>query len=73
METVQVRLNKELARLLKAAVSRGVYPNKSEVIRDALRRLFAPELKEEILAEALRRGKSKEFVSQKEIEKEFGL
>ena len=73
METVQVRLSKELSRLLGASVSKGIYSNKSEVMRDALRKLFAPELKEEILTEALRRSKSKDFISQEEIEKEFGL
>ena len=73
METVQVRLSKELSRVLSASVSKGIYANKSEVMRDALRKLFAPELKEEILAEAIRRSKSKDFVSQEEIEKEFGL
>jgi len=73
METVQVRLSKELSRILSASVSKGVYTSKSEVMRDALRKLFAPELKQGILAEALKRSKSKDFVSQKEIEKEFGL
>lgn len=66
-------MSKELFRLLDASVSKGVYPNKSEVVRDALRKMFAPELKEEILAEAVRRSSSKDFVSQGEIEKEFGL
>lgn len=73
METVQVRLSKELSRFVEASVDKGVYPNKSEVLRDALRRMFAPELKEEILAEALKRSRSKDFVSQEEIEEEFGL
>jgi len=73
METVQVRLSEELSRLLDASVAKGVYPNKSEVMRDALRKMFAPELKEEILAEAIKRSKSDDFVPQKGIEEEFGL
>ena len=73
METVQVRLNKELSQLVDASVSTGAYSNKSEVMRDALRKMFAPELKGEILAEVIKRSKSKEFVSQEDLEKEFGL
>jgi len=73
METVQVRLNKELAEILDASVEKGVYTSKSEAVRDGIRKLFAPELKEEILIELKKRSKSKDFVSQKQIEEEFGL
>jgi putative addiction module CopG family antidote len=73
METVQVRLTKELSRIVDASVARGIYPNKSEVLRDALRKLFAPELKEEVLLEAIKRSRKGEFVSQAAVEKEFGL
>lgn len=73
METVQVRLNKELAEVLNASVESGVYTSKSEAVRDGIRKLFAPELKEEILIELKKRSKSKDLVSQKQIEEEFGL
>ena len=73
METVQVRVNKELAEILDASVKKGIYMNKSEAVRDAIRKLFAPELKEEILLELEKRSKSKDFVSQKKLEEEFGL
>ena len=73
METVQVRVNKELAEILDASVKKGIYMNKSEAVRDAIRKLFAPELKEEILVELKKRSKSKDFVSQKKLEEEFGL
>ena len=73
METVQVRVNKELAEILDASVEKGIYMNKSEAVRDAIRKLFAPELKEEILVELKKRSKSKDFVSQKKLEEEFGL
>ncbi len=73
METVQVRLSKELAGVVDASVRKGVYSSKSEVMRDALRNLFAAELKEEILVEAMRRSRSKDFVSQEAVEEEFGL
>ncbi len=75
MPTVQVRLGDELVRTVDAAVEKGIYPNRSEAVRDALRRLFAPELREEVLVEVLKRsqGASSEFTSQSEIEAEFGI
>ncbi len=73
MEIIQVRVNDKLAQLLDAAVKTGMYSNRSEAVRDAIRKLFAPELKEEVLAEIAKRSSSKEFVTQEEVEKEFGL
>lgn len=73
MEILQVRLTKELSRIVDVSVKKGIYPNKSEVLRDALRKLFAPELKEEVLLEVMKRNKRKDFVSQESIEKEFDL
>jgi len=74
MPTVQVRLGDELVGIIDAAVAKGVYPNRSEAVRDALRRLFAPELREEVLVEVLKRSRdgSSEFTSQGDIEEEFG-
>lgn len=75
MATVQVRLGDELVGILDAAVEKGIYPNRSEAVRDALRRLFASELREEVLLEVMRRSQdaSSEFTSQSEIEAEFGI
>jgi len=73
MKTVQVRLTNELEEILKTSVEKGIYTNKSEAMRDAIRKLFAPELKEEVLLEVRKRSRSKEFVSQKKIEEELGL
>jgi len=46
MQTLQLRLTKELIKKAQELVDQGLYSNKSEVIRDALRRLvFNEELK----------------------------
>ncbi|MDI3544329.1 MAG: Ribbon-Helix-Helix transcriptional regulator family [Candidatus Woesearchaeota archaeon] len=38
METIQIRLNQGLLRLIDSLVDKGIYSNRSEVIRDAVRR-----------------------------------
>lgn len=48
MQTVQVRLTGELVKRADYLVNTGIYSNKSEVIRDALRRLT---FKEELITE----------------------
>jgi Arc/MetJ-type ribon-helix-helix transcriptional regulator len=56
METVQIRLTKKLVEKLKGLVKEGFYPNKSEAVRDAVRRLIIEhELGE--LGEELNEGK----------------
>jgi antitoxin ParD1/3/4 len=40
METLQIRLTKELVDKTQELVKSGLYPNKSEVIRDAVRKLI---------------------------------
>ncbi|MDD5331264.1 MAG: metallophosphoesterase [Candidatus Nanoarchaeia archaeon] len=45
MQTLQIRLTKELVKKAQDLVDKGIYSNKSEVIRDSLRRLaFKEEL-----------------------------
>ncbi|MBD3247632.1 hypothetical protein GF378_03365 [Candidatus Pacearchaeota archaeon] len=44
MRTIQVRLNKKLIKKAKELVERDLYASKSEVIRDALRRLYFPQI-----------------------------
>jgi Arc/MetJ-type ribon-helix-helix transcriptional regulator len=40
METVQIRLTGKLVEKLGELVKEGLYPNKSEAVRDAVRRLI---------------------------------
>ena len=44
MQTIQIRLTKELLKKAQELVNRGLYSNKSEVLRDSLRRLCFPEM-----------------------------
>ncbi len=39
METVQIRLTEKQIRNIEGLVKKGVYPNRSEAVRDAVRRL----------------------------------
>lgn len=38
MDTIQIRLNPELLKLVDSLVDKGIYSNRSDVIRDAVRR-----------------------------------
>ncbi len=40
METVQIRLTEKQIRYIDVLVRRGVYPNRSEAVRDAVRKLL---------------------------------
>jgi hypothetical protein len=39
METVQIRLTEKQIRNIDVLVKKGVYPNRSEAVRDAVRKL----------------------------------
>jgi len=39
MQPVQVRLTRELIEKIDKSVENGLYPNRSEAVRDAVRRL----------------------------------
>jgi Arc/MetJ-type ribon-helix-helix transcriptional regulator len=39
MDPVQIRLTKELVKKIDGLVVSGMYPNRSEAVRDAVRRL----------------------------------
>ena len=39
METVQIRLTEKQIRNIENLVKKGVYPNRSEAVRDAVRKL----------------------------------
>ena len=38
MDTLQIRMNKKLVKLIDSLVKSGVYSNRADVIRDAVRR-----------------------------------
>jgi len=40
MDTLQIRMNKELLKRIDALVKTGVYSNRSDIIRDAVRRFI---------------------------------
>ncbi len=39
METVQIRLTEKQIKNIEVLVKKGVYPNRSEAVRDAVRKL----------------------------------
>jgi len=39
MHPVQIRLTKELIEKIDVLIEKGMYPNRSEAVRDAVRRL----------------------------------
>jgi len=40
MDTVQIRMNKELIKRIDKLIKKGFYSNRAEVIRDAVRRFM---------------------------------
>ena len=40
MDTLQIRMNKELLKRIDAIVKSGIYSNRADVIRDAVRRFI---------------------------------
>jgi Arc/MetJ-type ribon-helix-helix transcriptional regulator len=44
METMQIRMNKELVQRMDTLVKTGIYSNRSDAIRDAVRRLILNDL-----------------------------
>jgi Icc-related predicted phosphoesterase len=51
METLQIRLPKELIKKAQILVDRGLYSNKSEILRDAIRRLLTEVKVEDMQSE----------------------
>lgn len=39
MHPIQIRLTKELIEKIDTFIEKGIYPNRSEAVRDAVRRL----------------------------------
>jgi Arc/MetJ-type ribon-helix-helix transcriptional regulator len=76
METVNVRLTKRLITLMDRAVKKGMYPNRSEFIRDAVRRMFEERVSPEILEDI--RTSSKEmdagkYIPHNAVKKSLGI
>lgn len=44
MDTIQIRMTPELLRIIDSMVKTGVYSNRADVIRDAVRRLVLDKL-----------------------------
>ena len=44
MQTIQVRIEKGLIKRMDSLVENGLYANKAEIMRDAVRRLFVETL-----------------------------
>jgi len=71
---LQVRMNETLLRRIDVSVKSGLYDNRSDVVRDAVRKMYAPSLKPAILMECMKisnemkRGKETPL---EEVEKEF--
>ncbi len=64
METIQIRLTSKLVEKLGELVKQGYYPNKSEAVRDAVRRLILEhELGE--LGEEMEHAEVKKQVAEK--------
>ena len=59
METLQIRLTKNLIDKLEGLVKRGAYSSRSEVIRDAVRRFLQEESFVESVAKKPRAKESK--------------
>lgn len=47
MHPIQIRLTRELIQKIDVMIDRGLYPNRSEAVRDAVRRLKLMGIKTE--------------------------
>jgi len=71
---LQVRMNKTLIKKLDVSVKSGLYDSRSDVVRDAVRKMYAPALKQDILLECMeisREMKKGKKTPLEEFEKEF--
>ena len=72
METVNVRLTKNLISLMDREVKKGMYPTRSEFIRESIRRRFEKSVRPEVLAELILAKKEMDegkFVPHEEVVK----
>ncbi len=68
MDTLQIRINKGLLKRVDSLIKSGIYSNRSDVIRDAVRRFIW----EKEVGSILKRGNSVEQIrkARKELSKE---
>ena len=68
MDTLQIRINKGLLKRVDSLIKSGIYSNRSDVIRDAVRRFIW----EKEVGSILKRGDSVEQIrkARKELSKE---
>lgn len=74
MKVVTAKVPDELTKMMKKCIKERGYSSQSELVRDAIRRLLEPELKEEIIMDIIEaRGQIKrgETISLEEIEKDL--
>ena len=72
METINVRVTKNLISLMDREVKKGRYANRSEFIRESIRRRFEKKVRPEVLAELVLARKEmdeRNFVPHEEIVK----
>ena len=71
---LQVRMNEILLKKIDISVKSGLFDNRSEVVRDAVRKMYAPSLKPEIFMECMKISNEMKWgkkISMEEVEKEF--
>lgn len=73
MVVVNVRMPKKTVKAIEKESVKLGYPNKSEYIREAVRRMINPELREDILKEVNRRSEEArgEYVSHASLVKKI--
>ncbi len=72
MKVVTAKVPDELTKMMKKCIKEKGYSSQSELVRDAIRRMLEPELKEEIIMdiiEAREQIKRRETISLEELEK----
>jgi len=56
MVVVNVRMPKKTVKAIEKESAKLGYPNKSEYIREAVRRMISPEIRQDIMEEVVRRA-----------------
>ncbi|MFH0986914.1 MAG: ribbon-helix-helix domain-containing protein [Candidatus Micrarchaeota archaeon] len=71
--TLQVRIDKNLSKLIDLSVKKRIYPTRSALVKDAIMKMFAPELRDDVLAEIMSRSRRSDYVPLEKVMKEYGL
>ncbi|MBN2250843.1 MAG: ribbon-helix-helix protein, CopG family [Candidatus Altiarchaeota archaeon] len=69
MVVVNVRMPKKTVKAIERESGKLGYPNKSEYIREAVRRMINPEIKEDVMEEVIRRSleAKSDFLTHEEV------